>query len=112
MRTVVRKSWSELTRIDGRSATARRIKAVARQLKGQIGLPRRWSHAETDELHRVATDVVLAEEARRKALEGSVAFTDAVKAAGHARRAVRDLKAMVVPREELEPSYDELMGAL
>jgi hypothetical protein len=111
MPTVAHKSLPEITRIDGRSCTARRVKIVAQRLKGEIDARRRWSYAELDELQRTATAIVLAEEAQRRALHGSVPFAEATKAAGHARRAQRDLKAMVIPKPERSlPSYSEIMA--
>lgn len=111
MPIVAHKSKPELTRIDGRCSTAKRVKLVARRLKHEIDARRRWSHAELDELQRTAVAVVMAEEAQRRALQGSVPFADATKAAGHARRAQRDLKAMVVPKpEQPEMGYDQIMA--
>jgi hypothetical protein len=100
-----------LTRIDGRSAPARRIKAVAERLKREISAGRRWSNAELDLLRRTALAVVLAEESTRRALQGELPVADAVKAAGSARRAERDLRNAVVPKPEPELSLGELLQA-
>ena len=108
--TVERQSLPTLTRIDGRSAPARRIKAVAARLKREINAGRRWSDAELDLLRRTALAVVLAEESTRRALQGVLPVADAVKAAGSARRAERDLRLAVVPKPEPEPTYDQLVA--
>lgn len=108
--TVERRSCPKLTRIDGRSAPARRIKAVAARLKGEINAGRRWSNAELDLLRRTALAIVLAEESQRRALQGQMPVADAVKAAGAARRAERDLRHFVVPKAVPEPTYDELIA--
>ena len=106
--TVERQSLPTLTRIDGRSAPARRIKAVAARLKREINAGRRWSDAELDLLRRTALAVVLAEESTRRALQGELPVADAVKAAGSARRAERDLRHAVVPKAAPEPTLAEL----
>ena len=100
--TVERRSLPSLTRIDGRSAPARRIKTISRQLKQEINVGRRWSRSELDLLRRTALAVVLAEESTRRALQGVLPVADAVKAAGSARRAERDLKHAV---RNAEPEF-------
>lgn len=111
MPTVAHRSWPELTRLDGRCSTARRVKVVAQRLKAEIDARRRWSNAELDLLRRTALAVVLAEESTRRALQGVLPVADAVKAAGSARRAERDLRLAVVPKDPPPPlSLAELLA--
>jgi hypothetical protein len=74
----MRLSLPSLTRLDGRSAPARRIKAVTARLKREINAGRRWSNSELDLLRRTALSVVLAEESTRRALQGNLPVADAV----------------------------------
>lgn len=99
---VRRRSLPALTRIDGRSSPARRAKTVAARLKREINAGRRWSDSELDLLRRTALAVVLAEESTRRALQGVLPVVDAVKASGSARRAERDLRALL-ERNTAEP---------
>ena len=105
---LTRRRMPRLTRIDGRSAPARRIKAVSARLKREVNAGRRWTDAELDLLRRTALAVVLAEESTRRALRGELPIPDAVKAAGSARRAERDLRNAVVPKTAAEPTLAEL----
>ena len=108
MAAVSRRRMPRFTHIDGRSAPARRIKTVSARLKREINAGRRWSDAELDLLRRTALAVVLAEESTRRALQGILPVADAVKAAGSARRAERDLRNAVVPKPAAEPTLAEL----
>jgi hypothetical protein len=109
---IARSSWSSLSRLDGRCSTARRVKTIAMRLKAEIGLGRRWSFSENDELHRVATAIVMAEESQRQALQGVVPFADAAKVDAYARRAQAALKALMVTKAEPERAYDDDAMAL
>jgi hypothetical protein len=100
-----------MTRIDGRCRIALRIKAVSARLKREINAGRRWTDAELDLLRRTALAIVLAEESTRRALQGELPVVDAVKAAGSARRAERDLRHAVVPRAAPELSVAEMLEA-
>lgn len=103
-----RRRMPNLTRIDGRSAPARRIKTVSERLKREINAGRRWTDAELDLLQRTALAVVLAEESTRRALQGELPVVDAVKAAGSARRAERDLRNTVMPKPATELTWGGL----
>ena len=81
---------------------------MAARLKREINAGRRWSDAELDLLRRTALAVVLAEESTRRALQGVLPVADAVKAAGSARRAERDLRHAVAPKAAPEPTLAEL----
>ena len=100
-----------LSKMDGRCSVAQRIKTVARRLKAEIDLRGRWSNAALDDLQRTATAIVMAEEAQRLALQGAVPFADATKAAGHARRAQRDLRAKVLSKEFDLLTLDEMLAS-
>jgi hypothetical protein len=108
---VMRLSLPGLTRLDGRSAPARRIKVVAARLKREADIGRRWSDNELDLLTRTAVAVVLAEECQRRALQGDLPVPDAILASNSARRATRDLRAML-ERNTAEPALGPLGAVL
>lgn len=91
-----RRSTPQLARIDGRSAIAKRHRAVSRQLSETLHPRRRLTMAERDMLARCAWLQVLAEEASKHALLGSVDVLSAVRANSLAQRALRALRHSIV----------------
>jgi hypothetical protein len=93
-----------LTRLDGRSTPARKVKAVSARLKAEIDAGRRWSNIELDLLRHTALAVVLGEEAMNQAIMGKTPVADAAKAQSAARRATAALRA-TMERNLAEPKY-------
>jgi hypothetical protein len=91
----------QLARIDGRSAIAKRHRAVTKQISETLRPRRRLTMAERDALARCAWLQVLSEQAAKLALLGKVDVLSAVRANSLAHRALRQLHASIVISEDM-----------
>jgi hypothetical protein len=102
-RTIPRRSYRDmpqLARIDGRSAIAKRHRAVTKQISETLHPRRRLTMAERDTLAHCAWLQVLAEEAAKRALLGQIDVLPAVRANSLADRQLRRLRYSIVLDED------------
>jgi hypothetical protein len=102
-RTIHRRSYRstpQLTRIDGRTAIAKRHRVVTKQICETLHPRRRLTMAERDVLARCAWLQVLSEQAAKRALLGEIDVLSAVRANSLAHRALRELRNSVVLNED------------
>ncbi len=90
-----RTSLITLDSLDGRSHAARQVNTILRSLQRQ--LRRRPTAIETSAMQRVATLQAIAEDARVRVLRGDkrISIDAVVRADGAARRAMKDLRALM-----------------
>jgi hypothetical protein len=96
-----------LDSLDGRSHAARQVRAICRSYRRQLG--RKPTAIESAAIERAAVLAAIAEDARTRLLRGDkrVSYDDVVRADNAARRAWKDLRALMrAPKAEFGVSDD------
>ena len=90
-----------LRHLDGRSVASKRAKVLAKSIQVELNAGR-LTQAQRIAIEHAAALAVLSEDAMARALRGDpgVSVDDAVRAAGAARRARRDLASLVKPKAD------------
>jgi hypothetical protein len=102
-RAISRRSYRntpQLVHIDGRSAIAKRHRAVTKQIGETLHPRRRLTMAERDRLERCAWLQVLSEQAAKRALLGQCDILAAVRSNSLAHRALKELRSTIVLDDE------------